>query len=167
MKITYWLMAIILLLIVTMQYAMASPKTIYLFRHSEKQLGQNPSLSLQGQQRANRLIDLISADDTVSLFSTDYKRTRETAAPLSDFFNIPVQIYNARALDKLKQRIIQQNNTVVVIGHSNTTPQLAQLLSNEEIEKMAEDNFNEYYILQLKAYEHKSQYSVKKQKMNF
>ena len=47
----------------------------------------------------------------------------------------------------MKKQLLAQNGVVVVIGHSNTTPQLASLLSNQAIESMDESQYGHYYLV--------------------
>jgi len=46
--------------------------------------------------------------------------------------NTGVNVYNAGELSDLKNELLKIKGVVVVIEHSNTTPQLAELLSNKK-----------------------------------
>ena len=137
-----------LLLSVVATEVAAEPDKIMLFRHGEKAAGKNPHLTSVGKRRAAHLVSLIKADEKVTIFSSDYNRTKETAADLVLAFNKPPIIYDARYLEKLKAPVLALNGTVVVIGHSNTTPNLAQRLSGEKVSPMPETQFNRYFVLE-------------------
>ena len=127
--------------------AFSAPEQLYLFRHSEKQTGSNPYLTEQGQARAEYLVSLVNIYPHITLYSSNYNRTLSTAAPLAAYFNIKTITYNAADLTALKNQLLAQDGVVVVIGHSNTTPQLASLLSNQAIENMDEEQYGHYYLL--------------------
>lgn len=129
------------------QPAFSAPEQVYLFRHSEKQTGKNPFLTAQGQARAEHLVSLVNTHPNMTLYSSNYNRTLNTAAPLAAYFNIKVQVYDAADLVALKKQLLAQNGVVVVIGHSNTTPQLASLLSNQVIDSMDESQYGHYYLV--------------------
>lgn len=137
---------LLLIVLVIMPNAFAEPDSIYLFRHAEKVAGSDPELSIEGKKRASQLAALIDAQ-SITLFSSRYNRTQMTASPIAKHFNAPIQHYNPHDLMTLKQTILQQQGTVVVIGHSNTTPQLAGLISKNDVAGMAENQFNRYFIL--------------------
>ena len=135
------------LLLLLCHPAFSAPEQLYLFRHSEKQTGNDPFLTERGQARAEYLVSLVKAHPDITLYSSNYNRTLSTAAPLATHFNVKVITYNAADLTTLKNQLLAQSGVVVVIGHSNTTPQLASLLSNQTIENMNEGQFGHYYLL--------------------
>jgi phosphohistidine phosphatase SixA len=135
-----------LLGLVTSYSAIAAPEYIYLFRHAEKQAGEDPSLSPQGLERAEKLPSFVE-NYNVTVYSSNYNRTKQTAAPISKHFNTPIHIYNVRDLESLKDKILASEGFVVVIGHSNTTPNLASLITNKALKPMGEGDFSHYYFL--------------------
>ncbi|PKG66927.1 MULTISPECIES: SixA phosphatase family protein [Pseudoalteromonas] len=147
--------------------AFAAPDEIYLFRHSEKLTGKNPALSEEGKARANNLVTLFKEHQSIHIFSSNYKRTLQTASPLQAYFNTDINVYNAGELSDLKNELLKLKGVVVVIGHSNTTPQLAELLSNEKVPAMSETQFTQYFILNKKPSSNGSEYDVTHHKMSF
>lgn len=138
----------VLLLTLVATTVTAAPEKIMLFRHGEKAAGKNPHLTSVGKRRAAHLVSLIKADEKVTIFSSDYNRTKETAADLVRAFDKPAIIYDARDLKRLKAQVMALTGTVVIIGHSNTTPNLAELLSNDKVAAMPETQFNRYFVLE-------------------
>ena len=137
----------LLVMVFNSQFVFAAPDKIYLFRHSEKQAGKNPSLTVLGAQRAQYLLQLVKQHKNVQLFSSNYKRTLQTAAPMATYFNTAVKMYDAGDLASFKSNLLKLQGVVIVVGHSNTTPELTALLSNGGINAMSEDEFSRYYIL--------------------
>ena len=106
--------------------------TLYLVRHAEKAKGDDPELTEAGRQRADDLADLLTArleeGDLSAIYSTEYRRTQQTAAPLAARSGSAVQSYDPRDLPGFAQQLSGQGGTVLIVGHSNTTPQLAEAL---------------------------------------
>lgn len=110
--------------------AQSDSYTIYLVRHAEKVLdkSRDPALTPQGQARASRLAEMLSDEGVLDIYSSDYIRTRASAAPLSEQLGIDIVLYDPRDLSALAETLIAGERTALVVGHSNTTPQLAEIL---------------------------------------
>lgn len=124
----------------------AAPDTYYLLRHAEKKDYLNPSLTEQGQARAKRLAQILSDKQITHIFSTNYNRTLETAKPLSDKLGITITHYNPRQLTALVAQLNTLSGNVVIVGHSNTTPELVKLLS-DEIVTINEEQFDKLFVV--------------------
>ncbi|MEQ9434498.1 MAG: phosphoglycerate mutase family protein [Hyphomonas sp.] len=125
-------------------------RTIYLVRHAEKQAGDDPSLTPEGAARAQLLADTLADAGIAHIYSTDYARTRETAAPLADFMSLPVYFYDASDPLSFVSELNSQSGRILVVGHSNTTPDLVGLLGGEpgvEINEAAE--YDRLYVLRI------------------
>lgn len=96
--------------------------TFYIVRHAEKvDNSADAALSAAGQARAITLKDTLLSKNILKIYSTNFTRTRNTAKPLSDAINIPIELYNPRnqtaLIDSLKK---MKGKNVLVVGHSNT-----------------------------------------------
>lgn len=104
----------------------------YLVRHAEKVLDvKDPELTPAGEARALILKERLSDVDVKAIYSSDYRRTLATAAPLADDKNLTILKYDPRDLPGLAARLKDECTICVVVGHSNTTPQLAAELGGE------------------------------------
>ena len=134
----------------------AQTTTYYLIRHAEKdtsaagstQMQANPPLSNQGKERAEKLAALMEKEGIDFLFSTDYLRTKSTLAPLATKIGKPIQIYSpnqqAAWADTLRQPPFR-GKKLLIAGHSNTIPILANLLiGQKKYENLAD---NEYGLI--------------------
>jgi len=137
-----WSPILLLALFVTLLVASAGPRqadaeessatrpaiTVFLVRHAEKGTDdpRDPSLTEAGKRRADELARLLSAAKVTHLFSSDYRRTLQTVAPLAAGTELQVERYDARALSRLAERLkrLEPGSVAVVAGHSNTTPDL-------------------------------------------
>ena len=105
---------------------------IFLVRHAEKVLDQpNPSLTEAGQARARRLSEELSGVNLSHIFSTDYRRTLQTAEPTSEAAGVSVTLYDPSDLSAFAQQLKAMPGVHLVVGHSNTTPQLVEFLGGE------------------------------------
>lgn len=105
---------------------------VYLVRHAEKTADiTDPALTAQGERRADALADVLSISGITRIHSSDYKRTRATAAPLANRLGIEVELYDPRDLACVAKALKSEGGTHLVVGHSNTTPQLTELLGGD------------------------------------
>lgn len=128
--------------------------TVILVRHAEKATDdpKDPTLTTSGIERAERLKELLKDDFEVkAVYSTPYKRTKLTAKPTADFFGIEIMEYGFSDPKGLAESWVNYpGGTVLVVGHSNTTPYFTNLLLGEEkYEKLDETEYGTIYIVRL------------------
>lgn len=105
---------------------------IFLVRHAEKTTAKtDPALTQAGQGRAQRLANMLGDVGITHIHSSDYKRTRDTAAPLAEQLGLEVMIYDPRDLEGMAAKLKGMSGRHLVVGHSNTTPPLTELLGGE------------------------------------
>lgn len=128
----------------------ASP-VIILVRHAEKADDdpRDPDLTPEGRARATALAALLTDAGVTRILSSDYRRTRETARPLAEHVGLDVELYDPRDLDGLAAELRQATGVVVVVGHSNTTPELAGLLGAGDTASMPESEYDRLIVLAL------------------
>ena len=127
-------------------FSFAEPQTWYFVRHFEKQSGDNPSLTSQGKSRADNLAKYFTDKPLTAIFSTEYNRTQETAAPVAKLKMLKTQYYDPSNLSQFADQLKSKNH-LLVVGHSNTTPQLIQLMGGT-LFVIAEFDFGVLYIMQ-------------------
>jgi len=108
------------------------PVTVIAVRHAEKGADdpRDPGLTEEGTQRAAALAKLLSHAGVTHLFSTAYRRTQATVAPLATQLELEVEEYNPRDLAGFSKELkaLPPGSVAVVSGHSNTTPGLVVAL---------------------------------------
>jgi|TARA_B110000259_G_C13978289_1_gene387606 phosphohistidine phosphatase SixA len=123
--------------------------TIYLVRHSEKDLTSNnysdPPLTECGEQRSENLSLFLKDVDIDVIYSTDYNRTKNTALPTAIFKGLEVEKYNALELNDFSKLLMDRKQDALVVGHSNTTGVLAGILTEEEIGEFDLDIYDRIY----------------------
>lgn len=132
--------------------AQNSPKTIYIVRHAEKQLeGKDPELAYVGGVRAKKLAQILEKESIKRVFSTDFKRTRNTAQPTAAGAGVTVAYYDPKNQEAFVADLRASEGNVLVVGHSNTVSQLANAFVGEG-EKFADLTDLEYdfiYVITL------------------
>ena len=118
------------------------PLVVFLVRHAEKtDAGKDPELSEEGKRRTADLVDVLRSANIEHVHSTDYIRTRDTAAPVAKAGEIEVKKYDPRDLEGFAKKLKEAGGRHLVVGHSNTTPELTKLLGGDagaEIDEKAE-----------------------------
>ncbi len=125
--------------------------TFFLVRHAEKATDgtSDPSLTKEGEIRAQRLAELLKVNGVEAIYSTPFQRTKQTAEPLASNLNLPIQEYDHKA-ENLAETLIQTNQgkTVLVVGHSNSTPTLINnLIGEEKFQELDESVYNKLFIV--------------------
>lgn len=122
---------------------------VFLVRHAEKLVtGSDPDLAPAGEVRARALAHALRTSGITQVHSSDYKRTRNTADPVSRKLGLKTELYDPRDLPALVAQLKTAGGRHLVVGHSNTTPALAKLLGGEPgaaIEEKTE--FDRLYVI--------------------
>lgn len=139
--------------------------TYILVRHAEKDTNdpKDPDLSSAGRIRALKLAELFGEWEIDEFYTSDYKRTRQTIAPLLDIKRKRANTYDPSKLEAFsKQLKSMTNRTILVVGHSNSTPHLANFLGdNDQFTEWAESEYGNIVIVQ-RAAGHEPKVSVMK-----
>jgi len=123
--------------------------TYYLVRHAEKtKQPSDPSLTQAGYKRAQDLALHLKEVPLVKIYSSDYTRTRDTAAPIAKDKALSVTLYDPKKLAEFSRLLLTESGHILVVGHSNTTPQLSEHLggpAGPPIEEATE--YNRLYVI--------------------
>lgn len=131
----------------------AHGSTIYLVRHAEKVIedSNDPALTEIGQARAETFAAMLQGKNITHVFSTPYKRTRDTAAPTARQHGVLVEEYDPDAAKKLVDKLKTLDGVILVTGHSNTIPGLVNLLTGDNFEDLDERVYDKVYIVKITA----------------
>lgn len=128
----------------------SSPDAVYyLVRHAEKTTEKNdPGLTDVGVRRADDLAARLSEIKLDKIYSSNYIRTRDTAAPTAKAQGVRVEIYDPKDLEGFAAALLAETGHILVVGHSNTTPPLVEFLGGEGGEPIVEANeYNRFYVI--------------------
>ena len=141
-------------------------KTIYIVRHAEKMLVEDPDpeLAQVGIIRSTKLAQILADKEIKHVFSTDYKRTKNTAWPAADQAGIQTQTYDPKDQEAFAAKLRGLEGNILVVGHSNTVPALANFFigSGEKYPNLSDDEYQFIYVVTLdKSGEHVEQKTYK------
>ena len=129
--------------------------TIYVVRHTEKQKIEgeaDPPLTEQGSKRALALVLLIDTAELKAVYTTDYKRTRDTALPCAKAAGITLAVVGPKDGDKLVEQLkAQKGGAALVIGHSNTVPEIIKALGVSEPVTLEHGDYGDLFVVTLKG----------------
>jgi broad specificity phosphatase PhoE len=132
--------------------------TVIFVRHAEKaaEPADDPGLTPAGQRRVAELTrqlvdaDVIAGVDAV--YSTPYRRTEETARPIADALDLPVNSYDADDTEAIMEYIVREHKgkIILVVGHSNTLPALiGNMGASKRVPPIADNEYDNIYIVSI------------------
>lgn len=136
----------------------AQASTVILVRHAEKA---GPSgdvdLSAIGQTRATDLATALAAFPVQGIFTSQYKRTQQTAAPVAARLGltpvaVPVQGGDARAQAAATAtaiRALPTGSAALVVGHSNTVGLIVEALGGPKLDDLCDGEYAAMLVLDL------------------
>lgn len=113
---------------------------VLIVRHAEKASDADDSpLNETGLQRSQALVRVAEGAGVSAIYSTQFKRNRDTAQPISQRLGvavteIPVNLQSPGDYGKTLAREIMEKHagqTVLVVGHSNTIPLILEGLTGQ------------------------------------
>ena len=128
-------------------------------RHAEKDttlanaklMASDPPLNSIGETRALSLADKLKDHKINQIYSSNYKRTKATASPIAKAQNLNVAIYDPRNLDAFATQLLSSENTgktILIVGHSNSSPKLVNLLiKQDQYKDLDESIYDTYWIV--------------------
>lgn len=131
------LFAVAALLAMSLAAAPNPVTTVILARHAEKASQEdNSPLTPAGTDRANELARVLAGVKIDAIYTTQYRRVQDTAAPAAAAAGITPVVRNtgpAYAADLAKHILAEhRGQTVLVVGHTTTTIALLKALGASE-----------------------------------
>ena len=151
-KIVLLLITLFCILNLQAQETETETTTYYLIRHAEKvrsnAKNKNPNLTEKGVDRAinwSKTFEHINFD---YIYSTNYNRTVQTALPTAKRKNLEIRFYDPSDLFNEEFKALTKGKTVLIVGHSNTTPQFVnKILATKKYIDIDDRNNSNLYIL--------------------
>ena len=129
------------------------PTTVILVRHAEKAADtDDPVLSAAGKARAGELARVLEGTGIQAVYTSQYIRTKDTAKPLAARLGLtPVEV-NAGKPDLMIQDIFAHHagQAVLVVGHSNTVPELISTLG-AKVPPIGDLEYDNLYVVSVLA----------------
>ncbi|MES2317059.1 MAG: pre-peptidase C-terminal domain-containing protein [Pseudomonadota bacterium] len=132
--------------------AMADAKYIYVTRHAEKGTAvDDPALTAAGVTRAQNIAATLKKANITSIYSTNFLRTQQTAQPLATLLTLPVKSYDGGQIPTFAQQLLALPGNTLVVGHTDTVPDLIRQLGGDTIAPIAETEFDRLYQIGIGA----------------
>jgi phosphohistidine phosphatase SixA len=119
--------------------------SVYVMRHLQKAEGADPGLSAEGQANAERLAGWFGRDAPASIYVSATRRARETAAPLAARLGVTPAEYDPRDTGGVAQRALADGGTVLIVGHSNTVPEIVEKLGGTRPAPLEESDYGDIF----------------------
>ena len=119
---------------------------IYVVRHLNTPQGQrDPDLLPEGQRVAQLLGAWFGEERIQAIYVSDYRRTRQTAAPLATRLGLTPIVYDPADTPGLIDRVRAGPLPALIVGHSNTVPDIVAGLSGERPAPMVHEDFGDIW----------------------
>lgn len=120
--------------------------TFIVVRHAEKSDdgSRDPPLAPTGLARAQALANALREVPLQAVYATGYRRTQMTAAPAARSHGLAVTTYDAtHSAAELAMQLRREHpgGVVLVVGHSNTAPDIAAALCECTVAPMADGDY--------------------------
>ena len=130
--------------------------TVFVVRHAERadagasaspMMATDPDLSDIGKARAESLAAVLKDAGITAIFTTEYKRTQQTAAPLAKALGLQVTPVSSRDLPGLIEKVKGSAGNVLVVGHSNTVGDVISRLGVAEAVKLGDADYDNLFAV--------------------
>ena len=143
-------------LVLLLAVPVAAQSTVFLVRHAERAdtqpgespaMGADPDLSKPGRARAESLATALKDAKIIAIFATEFKRTQQTAAPLAKALGITVTTVTSKDTPGLLKKIQASKGNVLVVGHSNSVPDVIKGLGVSTPVTIGDDEFDNLFLV--------------------
>jgi broad specificity phosphatase PhoE len=126
-------------------------RTIYLVRHADKVSDETDApLSDAGHRRAECLANTLADAHIQKIYTSDLRRTQQTAAPLAEKLQLkPVAIPLSRVDELIHAIRSEKADNLLVVWHDTTLPRVLRALGAPEIKPIAHTEYDRFFILTL------------------
>jgi len=126
----------------------SAPRDIYVVRHLNTPAGEaDPDLLPEGRRAADLLARWFGAGRPApaAIYVSDYKRSRQTAAPLAARLGLTPIVYDPRDTSALIARVRAGPLPALIVGHSNTVPDIVAALGGERPGPLVHEDFGDIW----------------------
>ncbi len=143
-------------LLVLLAVPAAAQQLIFVVRHAERadaaagaspMMASDPDLSEAGRARAESLAAALKDAKISAIFVTPYKRTQQTAAPLATALGVTILTIPSTDTEGLVAKVKAAPGNVLIVGHSNTVPEVIKGLGIDTPPPVAETDFDNLFIV--------------------
>ena len=136
-----------LLLAATIPQTTTAATTVFVIRHLQKAEGADPPLSTEGSANAQALANMLAKSGIKAIFATPTRRAMETAQPLAAMLAVPVTSYDPADPAALVRRVAAIPGPVLVVGHSNTVPDLVARFGGKQPVSLTDQDYGALFVV--------------------
>jgi broad specificity phosphatase PhoE len=125
----------------------AAADTVYVMRHLQKAAGEDPPLTDEGAMNAKTVARLLGSYGVKAVFATKTRRAIQTGEPLAQAIGLPVIAYDPRNVPALVEQVRAIKGNVLVVGHSNTVPDLVAAFDGAKPAPLTEADYGTIYVV--------------------
>lgn len=143
--------------LLTSVIAASAQPLVFLVRHAERadaggarggmMMADDPDLSASGRARAARLAAVLEDARITAIYTTEYKRTRQTAAPLAKALGVEPVVVTSKDGALLVEKLRGATGAVLVVGHSNSVPEAIKALGVTDAVTIGEQDFDDLFVV--------------------
>jgi broad specificity phosphatase PhoE len=143
-------LVVILWLFIAVSFASAEPFVV-IVRHAEKAANdpKDPDLSPAGHVRAEALARILKDASISAIFTSEFKRTQETAAPTSVSSGVAPTIVGGKDIAGLVSKLHEASGNVLVVGHGDTIPDIIKALGVNAPIQIPDQDYTEIFVVNL------------------
>ena len=141
------LAAALSMLVAAPQAAAATPGEIYVMRHLPKADGNDPPLTVAGVAQSHAVAEGLANSNVKAIFATKTRRAMETGTPLARKLGLEIQAYEPSDPGGLAAKVKALDGNVLIVGHSNTVPDLVERLSGAPQPPMTEAEYGSVFLI--------------------
>lgn len=141
--------AFVLSFFILVSVAFAEP-IVVIVRHAEKaDNSEDAELSAAGRERAVQLTRILKDANITAIFTSERKRTQQTAAPLAQSIGVAPVIVPAKDYSMLVSKLRDVKGNALVVGHGNTIPDMIKALGIENTVQIADNDYTDIFVIAL------------------
>ena len=142
-------------------------KTVFLVRHAERadEPRQDPPLTEKGVARSEALARLLSTADIKAIYTSQFARTKLTAEPLAKRLGVTATAISLKSSPSNPRAIAEESTketvdkilsnvdggSVLVVGHSNSIPDVIKMLGGNVVPTIDEKKFDDLFVVTVYA----------------
>lgn len=149
MKVTAFVPAALLALLVGMPVPAGAQPVIFLMRHAEQTSDPEPVLTEAGHRRAAALARRLKEAGITAIYVTDAQRTRQTAEPTAKALGIVPRVVGRQEIEGLVARVRADHpqERVLIVNHALNIPSLLKAFGHPEGIRVALDDYEPLLVI--------------------
>ena len=127
-----------------------SQSTVFIVRHAEKaDDSKDAELSEAGRARAEALANMLRDSKISAIYTTEFKRTQQTAAPLAKALGLTITTLPSANHAALVTKLRTSTANSLVVGQGNTIPDVIKALGISEPVNIPDSDYDNLFVVVL------------------